>query len=148
MALPPNECVWMSAMYWLMWLRIGLISAAEVARPWLGCSYSASLAARSGKSFNAVVDVLVLVVVVDCWVCWLYGWRFAWKQYRVVTLLTLLGLGKMHIHLQNMNLEVVSNMHNTSCSSSSNCWGTGGERICQEKLRLMKLHPIHRRTDQ
>jgi len=40
-----------------MWLRIGLItSAAEVAWPWLGCSVS--LAARSGQSFNAVVDVL------------------------------------------------------------------------------------------
>ena len=44
----------------------GLItSAAEVAWRWLGCSFSASLAARSGKSFNAVVDVLLLVVVVD-----------------------------------------------------------------------------------
>jgi len=50
-----------------MWLRIGLItSAAEVAWPWLGCCCSASLAARSGKSLNAVVDALVLVVVVDC----------------------------------------------------------------------------------
>jgi len=35
-AVLPNERVWMSAMYWLMWLRIGLItSAAEVAWPWL-----------------------------------------------------------------------------------------------------------------
>ena len=36
---------------------------------WLGCSCSASLAARSGKYFNAVVDVLVLVVevvVLEC----------------------------------------------------------------------------------
>jgi len=70
MALPPNERMWMSAMYCLIWLRIGLItSAAEVAWPWLGCSCSASLAARSGKSFNAVVDVLVLVVevvVLEC----------------------------------------------------------------------------------
>jgi len=53
-----------------MWLRIGLItSAAEVAWPWLGCSCSASLAARSGKYLNAVVDVLVLVVevvVLEC----------------------------------------------------------------------------------
>ena len=38
----------------------GLItSAAEVAWPSLGCSCSASLAARSGKSFSAVVDVVV-----------------------------------------------------------------------------------------
>jgi len=48
-----------------------LINAAsdrsQVAWPWLGCSCSASLAARSGKSFNAAVDVLVLVVVIDCW---------------------------------------------------------------------------------
>ena len=70
MALPPNERVWMPAMYWLMWLLI--TSAAEVAWPWLGCSCSGSLAARSGKSFNAVVDVLVLLLVVDCSVCWLY----------------------------------------------------------------------------
>jgi len=51
-----------------MWLRIGLItSATEVAWPWLGCSCSASLAARSGKSFNAVVEVVeVEVVVLEC----------------------------------------------------------------------------------
>ena len=39
----------------------GLItSAAEVAWPWLGCCCSASLAARSGKSFNAVVDLSLI----------------------------------------------------------------------------------------
>ena len=42
MALPPNERVWMSAMYWFMRLRFRLITGAvEVASPWLGssCSY-------------------------------------------------------------------------------------------------------------
>ena len=56
MALPPNERVWMSAMYRLMWLRIGLItSAADVARPWHGCS------------LKNLTILFVKVVVLDSW---------------------------------------------------------------------------------
>jgi len=43
----------------------------------------------------------------------------------------------MHIYLQNTNLKVVSNMHNTSCSSSSsNCWRMGRGEDLSGKLEV------------
>jgi len=43
----------------------------------------------------------------------------------------------MHIHLQNTNSKVVSNMHNISCSSSSsNCWGKGRREDLSGKLEV------------
>ena len=68
--LPPNERVWMSAMYWLMWLRIGLInSAAEVAWP---CP---------GWSLKNLTILVVKVVVLEC-KKWENNWSFRYDTIR------------------------------------------------------------------